>query len=189
MELAKQTLRRQLLKQRTALSKLHGGESSARVCQHILESEAYKRAQCILGYLAFGAELNVDEVLRRALKDGKKVCVPYIVSQTVFEAAEIHDLEHFVLDRYGIRTVAEPVTVLLPGQIDLILVPGVAFAKKGTRMGMGAGYYDRFLLRVPQAELLGIVYEELLQDSLPYDEYDVLIPYLVTEGGVVQTTC
>lgn len=188
MELEKKELRKTLLQLRNTVGRDHGALSSAKVCQHILKSAAYKKAQCILGYLAFGPELNVDEVLRQALRDGKRVCVPHIVSKTVFEAAVINDLEHFVLDRYGIRTVAEPVTEILPEQIDLILVPGVAFAKNGARMGMGAGYYDRFLLRAQQAQLLGVAYEELLQVSLPCDEHDVPIPYLVTEGGVAQTT-
>lgn len=182
-------VRKELIKLRNAVGKVHGKDSSQKVCQHILSSEFYQKAQCILGYLAFGPELSVDAVLEQALKDGKQVCVPQIISKTEFVAAELKNMEGFVLDRYGIRSVAEPINEVEPGKIDLILVPGVAFATNGGRMGMGAGYYDRFLLKTSQANLLGIAYEELLQESLPMDEHDVLITYLVTEGGVVKTTC
>lgn len=189
MSLTKAEARQQLLKQRRAVANAHGAASSTKVCQHILTSDAYKKAQCILGYLAFGPELNVDAVLEQALLDGKKLCVPHIISSTVFEAAKLEDMEHFTLDRYGIRSVAEPVEHIAPETIDLVLVPAVAFARNGGRMGMGAGYYDRFLLRCKQAELLGVAYEELLQEELPLDEHDIVIPKLVTEGGVVKTTC
>ena len=182
-------VRKALLKVRSAVGKAHGKASSEKVCQHIIKSELYLKAHCILGYLSFGAELSVDAVLEQALKDGKQICVPQIISQTEFVAAELKNMEGFVLDRYGIRSVAEPIDEVEPGKIDLILVPGVAFAKNGGRMGMGAGYYDRFLLKTPQAKLLGIAYEELLQEELPMDEHDVPITYLVTEGGVVKTTC
>ena len=189
MEADKIEVRKKLLKLRSAVGKAHGRASSEKVCQHIISSELYQKANCILGYLSFGAELSVDAVLEQALKDGKQVCVPQIISQTEFVAAELKSMEGFVLDRFSIRSVAEPIHEIESGKIDLVLVPGVAFAKNGGRMGMGAGYYDRFLLKTPQARLLGIAYEELLQDSLPMDEHDVPITYLVTEGGVVKTTC
>lgn len=182
-------IRKLLLRQRGALGKTKVKASSVKICEHILATDAYKNAQCILGYLSFGAELSVDAVLAQALKDEKRVCVPYIISNTEFVAARLVCMDDFVLDRYGIRSVCEPIEVIEPKDIDLVLVPGVAFAKNGGRMGMGAGYYDRFLLKTPQAKLLGIAYEELLQESLPLDKYDVLIPYLVTEDGVIETIC
>lgn len=189
MSLSKAEARKQLLKQRSAVSKAHGAASSASVCQHILTSEAYKNAQCILGYLAFGPELSIDAVLKQALLDGKCICVPQIISSTEFEAAKLKDMENFVLDRYGIRSVPKPIVFVASEKIDLVLVPAVAFAKNGGRMGMGAGYYDRFLLRCKQAELLGVAYEELLQEELPLEEHDIAIPKIVTESGVVKTTC
>lgn len=180
----KKELRKQLKAQRQAFSSEQVERSSQLVCQHILQSEAYKAAKCILGYLAFGKELNIDTVLQQALKEGKQVYVPDIVSATEFKAAELTGFDSFVYDRYGIRSMAEPIKHEEPAKLDLVLVPAVAFAKDGSRMGMGAGYYDRFLLKCPQAHKLGVGYEELLQEKLPTDEYDLPVDSLVTEVGL-----
>ena len=65
------------------------------------------------------------------------------------------------------------------------MVPGVAFGRDGSRMGMGAGYYDRFLPRAKQAVTVGVAYDCLLQASLPTDEHDVKMQYLVSESGII----
>ena len=66
------------------------------------------------------------------------------------------------LDRYGIRSVSGTDVVINPHEIALVLVPGVGFAKNGNRIGMGAGYYDRFLAQVDKAVLMGVTYNVLL---------------------------
>mgnify|MGYP000644126523 CR=1 FL=1 len=57
----------------------------------------------------------------------------------------LQNMHDFELDRYGIRSVRQPAEQIAPQDIDLVLVPGVAFDREGGRLGMGAGYYDRFL--------------------------------------------
>jgi len=184
----KTTWRKLLKAQRKAMTKEQVAISSRLVSEQILASTLYKKANSILGYLAFGQELNIDAVLKQALLEGKKVYVPYIISATEFVAAELRDMEHFDLDRYGIRSVRKPLSTMAPAELELILVPAVAFARDGMRMGMGAGYYDRFLPQAKQAVMLGIAYEALLQDKLPADEHDVAVQYLVTEGGLKAIT-
>lgn len=180
----KQELRKHLKAVRSKLTPEYVVSSSDAVAQHILACDAYKNAKLIMGYLAFGKELSVDKVLLQALADGKKVVVPLIVSATEMEAAVISNLQDFCLDRYGIRSVREPVDLVSPEAIDLVLVPGVAFGRDGSRMGMGAGYYDRFLERAFKAETIGVAYEKLLQDKLPADKYDIPVQYLVSETGI-----
>lgn len=169
---------------RNELSPAQVSRSSDKIAQHILACDAYKNAKLIMGYLAFGKELSVDRVLLQALADGKRVVVPFITSPTEMEAAVFTGMENLCLDRFRIRCVAEPAVFVEPAAIDLLLVPGVAFGRDGSRMGMGAGYYDRFLLRAPQAITLGVAYDSLLQEHLPMDEYDIPVQYLVSETGI-----
>lgn len=183
----KQTIRRALKLQRKGFSSQQVEESSLKVAEHIKSSQAYKQASCILGYLAFGQELSVDQVLLEALKAGKRVCVPYVLDHSEMVAAEIHDLAELVLDRFGIRTVKEPIRVVEPEELALILVPGVAFTYQGHRMGMGAGFYDRYLPKAAKAVTLGIAYEQLMQESLPLDKFDYPVQYVVNEKGIFQT--
>lgn len=180
----KQELRKHLKALRNRLSPAQVSWSSEKIAQHILACDAYKNAKLIMGYLAFGKELSVDKVLLQALADGKKVVVPFITSPTEMEVAVFTGMENLCLDRFKIRCVAEPVQLIEPNAIDLVLVPGVAFGRDGSRMGMGAGYYDRFLRRSPQAVTIGIAYAVLMQEQLPTDEYDIPVHYLVSETGI-----
>ena len=127
----------------------------------------------------------MDLVLEAALAQGKTVAVPHIVSDTVFVPVRLKHLQDFELDRYGIRSVRPPLEVIKPEAFDLVLVPGVAFGRDGSRMGMGAGYYDRFLPQAKQAVVMGVAYDFLLQSSLPCDEHDVKMQCIVSESGII----
>lgn len=180
----KTELRKRLKAERAQLSAEQVALSSEQVSRHILACDAYRKAQCIMGYLAFGKELSVDAVLRAALAEGKKVVVPLVTSATEMVPVVLCNMEDFELDRYGIRSVREPVQQCAPQELDLVLVPGVAFDREGGRLGMGAGYYDRFLPQTQGATLMGIAYDALLQDELPKDEYDVCMQLLASESGI-----
>lgn len=181
----KNELRAELKKARNNLEPIYVEEASKLICQRIIASSLYKNANVILAYLAFGKEVSCDELVTQALADGKTVCIPYIIDKEHFLAAKLNSLENLVLDRYGIRTVAEPIIEVSHSDIGLILVPGLAFGRDGSRMGMGAGYYDRFLADT-QAITLGLAYEKMLQDEIPTDEHDIAMEYIITESNLIQ---
>lgn len=181
----KTKLRSCLKKLRSHLPPEQVAKSSKVVSEHILACDAYRKAKCIMGYLAFGNELSVDDVLKQALLDGKIVTIPYIISTTEFKAVAIKSMNNFCLDRYGIRTVRDPVNFVSPDRLDLVLVPGVAFGRNGSRIGMGGGYYDRFLPLATKAIFMGVVYNILLRNTLPCDSYDSFVNLLVSESGVI----
>lgn len=142
-------LRKYFKRLRSQLTAEQAASGSLLTARQILACDAYRKASCIMGYLAFGNELSVDLVLQQALHDGKTVAVPLVQSATEMAPVQLQNMLNFELDRYGIRSVRQPAKLLQPQQLDLVLVPGVAFGRDGSRLGMGAGYYDRFL---PQAE-------------------------------------
>lgn len=183
----KKQLRKELKALRNSFSQDSIAESSRLTAEHILASDLYRKAKCIMGYLAFGKEVSVDTVLQQALADQKTVCIPYIVSDTEIVPVQITDLNDFVMDRYQIRSVKNADKKIAAEKIDLVLVPGVAFDFYGGRLGMGAGYYDRFLVKVPQAKYLGIAYSSMMQSKLPCMEYDIPIAYIANENGIFKT--
>lgn len=185
VEAKKIELRRRLQRLRAKMSGEQAAASSLQASRHILACDAYRKAKCIMGFLAFGKELSVDIVLEQALADGKIVAVPLITSDKEFVPVRLLDMQHFSLDRYGIRTAPQPVQLVESEEIDLILVPGVAFGRDGSRLGMGAGYYDRFLLKAGQAVRMGVAYDALMQDALPVDAYDVNMQLLASESGII----
>lgn len=180
----KAELRRKLQAQRRSFTTEQVVSSSAIVAKHILACDAYRKAKHIMGYLAFGKELSVDEVLQQALADGKQVYVPEIISAAEFRAVELQSFDNFQLDRYGIRSIIDGKAVE-PELLDLILVPAVAFDRQGNRLGMGAGYYDRFLPLAKKAIVIGVAYADLIQEQLLTDAYDVPAPFLVCENGMI----
>ena len=155
-------------------------EASRAVCEKVLQSDEFRESAVIFGYLSFRNEISVDAVLEEALRLGKTVAVPWIVSQHEMQPVQLETLQNLPLDRFGIRTVPEPVKIVSPESIDLILVPGAGFSKEGHRMGRGAGFYDRFLVHTGGFRL-GITCEGLLREKIPVDEYDQRVEALVTE--------
>ncbi len=75
-----------------------------------------------------------------------------------------------------------------PDEIDIALIPGLAFDLYGNRLGRGAGYFDRLLPTTrPGAKLVGVVPADLVVDRLPADPHDVAMGYLATDEGVIET--
>lgn len=183
----KRRVRRELKETAARFPECYVTEASRAVCDTILRSEEYKAASVIFGYLSFHNEISVDAVLETALREGKRVAVPWIVSRTEMKAAMLDSLSDLPLDCYGIRTVREPATPVRPEEIGLILVPGAGFSLNGCRMGRGAGFYDRFLVKTSGFRL-GITCEALLRETIPVDSYDRKVEALVTETRFIRCT-
>ncbi len=176
----KRRVRRELKETAARFSERYAAEVSRAVCEKVLQSNEFREAAVLLGYLSFRNEISVDAVLEEALRLGKTVAVPWIVSQHEMQAVRLGTLQDLPLDRYGIRTAPEPVKIISPESIDLVLVPGAGFSKEGCRLGRGAGYYDRFLAGT-KGFRLGITCDRLLREEIPVDEYDQPVEALVTE--------
>lgn len=178
----KSSARHELQFKRAAMPQEQVINNSKLIVQHILDSELYKKANIIMGYLSFGKEASIDLALQQALVDGKIVCVPQVVYGSNFmQAVRITGMKEFCLDKFGIRTPMEPYEVIRPQTLNLVLVPGVGFTKRGERMGMGKGYYDQFLPQATQAALVGVAHSLQVAAAIPTDEYDITMQYLVTE--------
>ena len=176
----KRRVRRELKEVSAGFSTHYVAKASRAVCEKVLQSNEFREAAVVFGYLSFRNEISVDAVLNEALRLGKTVAVPLIVSKTGMKAALLETLDGLALDHYGIRTVTEPVRIVSPDSIDLVLVPGAGFTETGCRMGRGAGYYDRFLAQT-HGFRLGITCDALLREEIPMDAYDQSVQALVTE--------
>ena len=142
-------------------------------------------ADRIMGYLSFDKELSLDLFMEQALQQGKSVYVPYIMdrAKSIIVAVELSSLEDVEIGEYGIRV---PIgrNICKPELLDVVLVPGVAFSLQGERLGMGKGYYDRFLENTT-AFLLGVAMECNLLDQIPTEAHDRSVDALVTPNEVI----
>src|SRR5262245_35590697 len=162
----------------------------------LLQLPEYQAAPTVLWYLDCRSELRTRLVLPEALASGKRIIVPYC---TVDETGAnklglwwLQSLDELVIGKWRILEPprdrwGEPGKELQPEQLDLVVVPGVAFSRSGGRMGNGQGYYDRLLDRVrPDCQLIGLCYECQLFDDLIVGPHDVFMDKVVTEQAVYQ---
>lgn len=175
-------MRKELKSLRNRLYKDEVALKSSLACRNILNMAAYKNAGTIFAYLAFGSEVNVDGVIINALQSGKTVCVPVVTGPHSMQAVKLNSLNCIKEGAYGIRIPQGEPQAVNPSGIGLVLVPGLGFDLKGGRMGMGAGYYDRFLPQCVNAVKTGITYDILLRSKIICDEHDVLMDYIITES-------
>jgi len=160
----------------------------------LLQLPEYQAATTVLWYLDCRSELRTRHVLPDALASGKRIIVPYC---TVDEAGAnklglwwLQSMDELIIGKWKIlepprERWGEPGKELPPGQLDLVVVPGVAFSRSGGRMGNGQGYYDRLLDRVRRdCKLIGLCYESQLFDDLIVSPHDVFMDKVVTEQAV-----
>ena len=188
MSISKQELRKSI-KSLCEQNKDSLAAQSKQICELILASPQYKDAEQIFAYMALADEVDLGEVIRSALRDGKKVALPKIMD---FEKGV---MQFFYLDtvqtlnsqtQAGTLGISEPDPKLLQAadantlkdSSILILVPGRAFTKEGDRLGRGKGFYDRFLaddlLRgARDAVMAGVCFDFQIKKSLPVDDRDI----------------
>jgi len=157
------------------------------LCRYLLSFEPYQNANVVLGYAATGRELSVTPLLCDALEKGKSLYLPRCTDPNgSMKFVRVRTLSELSIGMYGIP---EPTgTECLNGfpKNAVILVPGLAFSPKGGRLGQGKGYYDRFLSK-NDAISVGICYNQSVLCTLPCEEHDVSVRYLVTESGIFRT--
>ncbi|MDL2206373.1 5-formyltetrahydrofolate cyclo-ligase [Eubacteriales bacterium OttesenSCG-928-N13] len=175
----KADLRREMRARRDAITAKDREILSMQLRERIFAMEEYQGACRLMCYAAIGSEPDLSQVIERALMDGKSLYLPRTEQHHVMRAVRFHEGERLAL---GKMNVPEPQgdETIDPREIDLILVPGVAFDRAGNRMGYGAGYYDRFLVNGSGLKL-GVCFEQQLLDALPTDENDIQMDALVTE--------
>ena len=185
----KKALRASIKQKRRALSIEYRQQASRKMQAELTKLPCYQAAEYIMLYMAMQDEVQLDELIAMVLKDGKKAVIPLVTGAGLMEAVELSDMADLVPDKYGIKTVSEEKRRLIaPDKIDLIIVPGVAFDKAGHRLGMGGGFYDRFMLRASRAVRAALAYDCQLLVSVPAEVHDLTVDYIITEKQNIALT-
>ena len=143
------------------------GESFARA---LGQRPEYRQAGTVFCYLSVGREPDTFDFLRMALQDGKRVCAPVCIGKGVMRARQLSNLE-------GESWVE-------PEEIDFAVIPCVACGEDGTRLGHGAGFYDRFLQK-GRFFRAALCHEELLFPHVPTEEHDEKMDLICTQSRVL----
>lgn len=158
---------------------------SAQICHQISKSPIFCNAHQIFIYMPLRSEIDLRS-LGAQYPDktwGIPRCLPEV--QLAWHQWCPTDLSALCRGVFGLREPTADSPRLDPAQVELILVPGLAFDVWGGRLGYGKGYYDRFLSGYPQVQALGIcAHDCFLSTRLPCDPWDVPMGAVVTERGL-----
>lgn len=179
----KKLLRKKIINKRDNLDKLSKAMSDKLIMKRLMEQEYYKNSKLIFVYLGFGSEINTSEYIEKFICDGKRVCVPKTnIESKTMEAVEIISLEGLQENKYGILEPLKAYQTIDESEIDLIIVPGVAFDLNGGRVGYGGGYYDKFLGRLSRDIIkVALAYKIQIIDKVPMEEHDIRVDYIITD--------
>lgn len=183
----KKGLRQKMLAMRRALSANETESRSSSLKENILSLPEYKNAKKIMAFLAMKGESNLDGFIRQALLDGKEVYIPVCLPERQMEAGRLIDMEHFERGPLGLRNLPAGYEVTSPESLDLVLIPGLAVSQEGIRLGMGAGYYDRYLARVPFEKRVAALWDFQVIPDIPSEPFDQKIAKIVTDKSVIVT--
>lgn len=180
----KKALRAQLREALAELSEEERAESDRILLERFLAHPKLAQAQTVLLYYGVGTEIHTAPLIDALLAQGKTVCLPRCLPGHKLQAHRITGEADLVPDRYQIPAPRPDAPEVAREDIDLILVPGLCFDSRGTRLGQGGGYYDRYLEDYEGATI-GLCREDFFQISLPREPLDVWVQTVLTEEGQV----
>jgi 5-formyltetrahydrofolate cyclo-ligase len=179
-----------MIKLRNELSSQERIKRSMLIEDNLFKIEHVMRATTIMFYVAFRNEVHTLSMIERALASGKRVGVPasrikekkILICELTDPDGELHQ------GRLGIL---EPKPLCIRqmelSQVDVVVLPGIAFDEMGFRLGYGGGYFDRLLNASQEQQLIGLAYEFQIISAVPHLTHDVRVQQLVTEQRII--TC
>ena len=182
MQKSKKQIRKEILEK---LERRKAGElfkKSTAIKEKLFSLPEFKTATFILFYASKEKEVSTDEMIDGAFRMGKRVALPRCTSQQTIGPKEIRnrgtDLEK---GTYGIYEPKECQKDVRIKDIDLVVVPGLAFDRKNKRLGRGRGYYDRFLEKLARNKpSIGLAFDFQIIEDLPEDSHDIPVSKVIT---------
>ena len=162
---------------------------SSSIVDRFMQLPEYHAARTVMFYVDVRDEVRTRQALPSAINSGKRIVVPYCLDGEL-ELFHLESMDELELGMYRIlepkaelRTIAAK--HLRPEDLDLVMVPGVAFDRHGGRTGHGKGYYDKLLQHArSDAPLIALSFECQLFDEIPAEEHDIFMDKVVTEENV-----
>ncbi len=191
-------LRSSIIGMRNAMSPGEVFQKGGMIIDRLLGVEQFAKCRVVLCYVDARNEVPTRGLLRCLIDEGRSVCVPAIVKDHPedrrMNACEIKDIDKDLkIGSFGIYEPAGctcagdcPARVYLPGELDAVIVPGVAFDRKKRRIGFGAGYFDRYLSNVrPDCMKIGLAYKFQVLEAIPSEGHDIALDMIITEDEAI----
>ena len=190
----KASVRKESLHARDTLDPAYRREASERIWVRLSRLPEFRRADTVYFYSSFRSEVETPDMIRLAMDLGKKVCIPKVVSKEDMIFIMLGEDTAVAEGAYGIP---EPVGDAPAGDApagdapsdfvpDVIIMPCAAADIRGNRIGYGAGYYDRYLCRIPECTRICLAFECQMTDEFETEETDIGADIIITEERTVR---
>jgi len=178
----KRALRRRILALRDKLEPETRERHSAALRRVLGDLASYRSAKTVHLFVPFGSEVDTRPILEELWARQVRTVLPRVAANRQLDHLAVTGSEEL---KPGAWEIPEPVATcpaVDPSQVELILVPGVAFDRQGGRLGYGGGYYDRFLAACP-APRIALAFALQIVDEVPRESHDLLVDDVLTEQG------
>jgi len=174
----KQTIRKEILKLRDGINAEYSKSAAIKIAEKFISLWANYNNYAL--YCAIKSELSVYPLMHLLWNAGKTVLLPKITDGCIklYYCASVDELQR------GFMNIYEPVSHTTAAQVDLIVVPGVAFDRSGYRVGYGKGFYDQLLADTSRKLTIGIAFDVQIVDCVPHEAHDILMDAVLTEKGL-----
>jgi len=175
-KLTKKQIRSKILLRLKTQKEEDRDKKSKIIKEKLFKTSVFKKANIVMFYISFGGEVNTQDMIKKAHRLGKMVAVPVCRNHKITIRPCV--LRNNAKTQNGPYGVCEPAIkeYIRLDDLDLVIVPGVAFDKKGNRLGRGRGCYDYFLRRLaPDTASIGLAFDFQILPSLPTTPTDVKI--------------
>lgn len=153
----------------------------------MLNLPAFQAAHFVLFYSSFKSEVDTRALMRSSFELGKRVAAPKVYGErNELLLYEILNMEDLVKGYLGIgEPIVSAETLRDVRDMDLIIVPGVAFDEQCSRLGYGKGFYDK-LLRLKRSPAIALAYEEQIVEAIPSEPHDIRMDGIITDMRILR---
>ena len=185
----KEEIRRNISNQRLSLTSEEIENKSHQIFLNLLKSEEYINFPNIMFYVATRSEVQTEEMIKVSIKMGKKIFIPIILTDCIDLApSRLFDFDRELeKGKMGIFEPKQEYRRLFPPEdIDLIILPGIAYDIRGNRIGRGCGYYDNFLRKIcSSTKIIALAFEIQIVINIPADPNDFPVHKIITEKRII----
>lgn len=175
LRLTKAEIRNRILERLKGQKKEERNKKSQIIKRALFRTSVFKKSKTVMFYVSFGGEVDTVDMIEETKKLGKTVVVPVCGKNRIIRPCILKDKGNFLRGPYGILepAVRKPVSLK---SLTLVVVPGLAFDKKGNRLGRGKGYYDRFLKILPKDVIsIGLAFNFQILPFIPTTTTDIAV--------------
>ena len=183
----KKILRKKMRSMRESMPKEERDKASHKIVSRLIENPVYQHSTTIMAYASMPEEIQLNELFYHAFANNKILAIPLIIGRGTMRPVFLPTMEDLVVGDFGIMTVRQDCRTFVEfNDINCIIVPGAAFDRQGNRLGLGGGYYDRFLKRVPNVKRIALAFDYQLIDSVPSETHDAKMNIIITESETIE---